>query len=178
MTTALVLSGGGSLGAVQVGMLQALGERGVAPDLLVGTSAGAINAAFVGGHGMGADALDELAGLSRSLRREGRVLIDGGIAEHAAIRHALECGADEVYLLPTGFPCALTAAPNHRYRGGTASADAVDPATAHRRGRTLRRTRQAQGPTAAMSPEGLRGRLQPRRRADRQSQEVHRVVAR
>lgn len=198
MTTAFVLSGGGSLGAVQVGMLQALGERGVEPDLLVGTSAGAINAAFVGGHGMGRDALIELAGLWQSLRRrdlfalrplhgvlavagmrpslfsaeplrrlveanlgyrdlldasielhlvttdlssgrevmlssgdaasavvasaaipgvfppvgrEGRVLIDGGIAEHAAIRHAIGCGADEVYLLPTGFPCALAAAP-------------------------------------------------------------------
>ena len=69
MTTAFVLSGGGSLGAVQVGMLQALGERGVEPDLLVGTSAGAINAAFVAGHGMKGDALDELAGLWRSLRR-------------------------------------------------------------------------------------------------------------
>lgn len=69
MTTAFVLSGGGSLGAVQVGMLQALGERGVEPDLLVGTSAGAINAAFVGGHGMGRDALIELAGLWQSLRR-------------------------------------------------------------------------------------------------------------
>ena len=198
MTTAFVLSGGGSLGAVQVGMLQALGERGVVPDLLVGTSAGAINAAFVGGHGMGTEALRELAALWRSLRRrdlfalrplhgvlavagmrpslfsaeplrrlveanlgyhdleeaivelhlvttdlssgqevmlssgdaasavvasaaipgvfppvwrEGRLLIDGGIAEHAAIRHAIGCGADEVYLLPTGFPCALVAAP-------------------------------------------------------------------
>ena len=40
MTTAYVLSGGGSLGAVQVGMLQALSEHGVAPDLLIGTSAG------------------------------------------------------------------------------------------------------------------------------------------
>ena len=40
MTTAFVLSGGGSLGAVQVGMLQALAERGVEPDLLVGTSCG------------------------------------------------------------------------------------------------------------------------------------------
>ena len=69
MITAFVLSGGGSLGAVQVGMLQALGERGVVPDLLVGTSAGAINAAFVGGHGMGTAALLELAGLWRSLRR-------------------------------------------------------------------------------------------------------------
>lgn len=35
MTTAFVLSGGASLGAVQVGMLQALTEHGVAPDLLV-----------------------------------------------------------------------------------------------------------------------------------------------
>ena len=69
MTTAFVLSGGGSLGAVQVGMLAALGERGVEPDLLVGTSAGAINVAFVGGHGMGGDALEDLAGLWRSLRR-------------------------------------------------------------------------------------------------------------
>lgn len=47
MTTAIVLSGGGNLGAVQVGMLQALADRGVRPDLLVGTSVGAINAAYV-----------------------------------------------------------------------------------------------------------------------------------
>jgi hypothetical protein len=32
MTTAFVLSGGGSLGAVQVGMLQALAERDIADD--------------------------------------------------------------------------------------------------------------------------------------------------
>lgn len=62
MTTAFVLSGGGSLGAVQVGMLQALSERGVQPDLLVGTSAGAINAAFVAGHGMSSEALQSAPG--------------------------------------------------------------------------------------------------------------------
>jgi len=39
-TTAFVLSGGASLGAIQVGMLRALYERGIAPDLIVGTSAG------------------------------------------------------------------------------------------------------------------------------------------
>ena len=43
--------------------------------------------------------------------REGRLLVDGGIAEHSAIQHAINCGADEVYLLQTGFPCALVAAP-------------------------------------------------------------------
>lgn len=45
--TAFVLSGGGSLGAVQVGMLRALYERGVAPDLVVGASVGAVNGAFI-----------------------------------------------------------------------------------------------------------------------------------
>jgi hypothetical protein len=45
--TAFVLAGGGSLGAMQVGMLRGLYERGVPPDLLVGTSAGALNAAFI-----------------------------------------------------------------------------------------------------------------------------------
>lgn len=45
--TAFVLAGGGSLGAVQVGMLQALLTWGEVPSLLVGTSAGAINAAYI-----------------------------------------------------------------------------------------------------------------------------------
>jgi NTE family protein len=70
MTTAFVLSGGGSLGAVQVGMLAALVERGLRPDLLVGASAGALNAAFVGDRGFTVDALDELAGIWRRLRRQ------------------------------------------------------------------------------------------------------------
>lgn len=44
---AFVLSGGGSVGAVQVGALLALFEAGIRPDLLVGCSVGALNAAFV-----------------------------------------------------------------------------------------------------------------------------------
>jgi NTE family protein len=47
MPTAFVLSGGASLGACQAGLLEALFERRMRPDLLVGTSVGAINAAFV-----------------------------------------------------------------------------------------------------------------------------------
>lgn len=70
MTTAFVLSGGGSLGAVQVGMLRALGDHGFAPDLLVGSSAGALNAAFVAGHGTSAASIDRLEGVWRSLRRQ------------------------------------------------------------------------------------------------------------
>lgn len=44
--TAFVLAGGGSLGAVEVGMLQALLDWGEAPAFIVGASAGAINAAY------------------------------------------------------------------------------------------------------------------------------------
>lgn len=45
--TAFVLSGGGVLGAVQVGQLQALLEAGIVPDIVIGTSVGALNAAMV-----------------------------------------------------------------------------------------------------------------------------------
>lgn len=194
MTTAFVLSGGGSLGAVQVGMLQALSEREVHPDLLIGTSVGAINAAYVAGHGTDERALDELAAIWRGLRRRrvfpvnpprhllavagakpslcsnrgirhllethltfrnlqdakipvhivttnllsgeevllsagdavravlastaipgvfpavehaGLTLVDGGIADNAALSQAVALGADEVYVLPAGFACAL-----------------------------------------------------------------------
>ncbi len=42
-----VLTGGASLGAIQVGMLQALAGHGIRPDFLIGSSAGALNAAIV-----------------------------------------------------------------------------------------------------------------------------------
>jgi NTE family protein len=198
MTTAFVLSGGGSLGAVQVGMLQALAERGITPDLLIGTSAGALNAVFVAAHGTRPAALDRLAatwtalrrddvfpirapqmvlalaggrdalcsdqGLERlvrrhmgfarledapipvhlvatdllsgeevllsegdavsavlassavptvlpPVRRNGRTLVDGGLADNAAISQAVALGADQVYVLPTGYACALPSPP-------------------------------------------------------------------
>ena len=47
MVTAFVLGGGGVLGAVEVGMLRALLERGIVPDLVLGTSVGALNGAMV-----------------------------------------------------------------------------------------------------------------------------------
>jgi NTE family protein len=63
--TAFVLSGGASLGAAQAGMLQALYERGIVPDLLVGTSAGALNAAFVASRPQTAATARELARIWR-----------------------------------------------------------------------------------------------------------------
>jgi len=47
MTTAFVLGGGGVLGAAEVGMLRALFEVEVTPDLVLGTSVGALNGAMV-----------------------------------------------------------------------------------------------------------------------------------
>jgi NTE family protein len=47
MTTAFVLGGGGVLGAAEVGMLRALFEIEIAPDLVLGTSVGALNGALV-----------------------------------------------------------------------------------------------------------------------------------
>jgi NTE family protein len=44
---AIVCSGGGNLGAAQVGMLRALLEEGIRPDLMVGCSVGALNAAYL-----------------------------------------------------------------------------------------------------------------------------------
>ena len=46
-SVAFVFSGGGPLGALQVGALKALYEEGVRPDLAVGTSVGALNATFL-----------------------------------------------------------------------------------------------------------------------------------
>jgi NTE family protein len=67
--TAFVLSGGGSLGAVQVGMLQALTEAGIHPDLLIGTSVGAVNAAWIAGCPDHQGAL-RLGEIWRGLRRQ------------------------------------------------------------------------------------------------------------
>lgn len=49
---AFVFSGGANLGAVQVGMLKALQDAGLYPDLVVGSSVGALNAALVANHGL------------------------------------------------------------------------------------------------------------------------------
>jgi hypothetical protein len=54
--TAFVLGGGGLLGAHEVGMLRALSEAGIWPDVIVGTSVGAINGALVAADPAGAAA--------------------------------------------------------------------------------------------------------------------------
>lgn len=197
MTTAFVFSGGGSLGAVQAGMLLALAEADIYPDLVVGTSVGAINAAWVAGQ-PDAEGARRLAEIWRGVRRndvfptqfvngflafvgrrncliqsdnlrhliaanlsfekledaklplmvvaadittgmevvlsEGnaldalaasaaipgvfppvvigaQTLVDGGVLNNAPISHAIDAGATRVYVLPTGYACALVKPP-------------------------------------------------------------------
>jgi len=192
-----VLTGGSSLGVVQVGMLQALARRGIQPDFLIGSSAGALNAAFIAGSAWpsGTDELERIwLGLTRkdvfpmgpmgSLlgvfgRREHVIspsgveglihkhiayeriedaaipvhvmatdvltgaevrisrgpvvealrastaipgvfppvhighhyLMDGGVANNAPLAHAIDLGADLVYVLPAGYACGLSKPP-------------------------------------------------------------------
>ncbi len=47
---ALVLQGGGALGAYQVGVYEAMHDAGVEPDWVIGTSIGAINGAIIAGN--------------------------------------------------------------------------------------------------------------------------------
>jgi NTE family protein len=47
--TAFVFAGGGSFGAIQVGMMHALAAHGVSADMVVGSSVGAINGAYYAG---------------------------------------------------------------------------------------------------------------------------------
>jgi NTE family protein len=68
--TAFVLSGGASLGAIQVGMLRALYEREIAPDLIVGTSVGALNGAYVASRPQSVATAEELAAVWRGLDRK------------------------------------------------------------------------------------------------------------
>jgi NTE family protein len=64
----LVLAGGGSFGAVQVGMLRELIAYGIVPDLVVGSSEGAINGAYIAG-APNAEGIAQLEAIWRGLRR-------------------------------------------------------------------------------------------------------------
>lgn len=196
---AFVLTGGANLGSVQVGMLQALAEAAVVPDMVTGASVGALNAAWVATRPW-PDGLSGLDELWRSLRRQdifplrplgllvgalggsdhlvdpsalarlietqlpgsafdgcrlplrvvatevatglevifsdgplakplvasaalpgifppvsigGHDLMDGGVADNAPISVAVDMGATEVWVLPTGYSCALERPPRN-----------------------------------------------------------------
>ena len=67
---AFVLAGGASRGALQVSMLRALFEPGIRPDLLVGTSAGALNAAYFASRSPSVQTVQALGRVWCSLHRQ------------------------------------------------------------------------------------------------------------
>ena len=100
MKTAFVMAGGGSLGAVEVGMLQALLAWGEAPAFIVGASAGAINGAFFAAEPTLAG-VARLDAILRGLRRRdvfpfnlrsmlGLFARSGHLVDSAGLRHLLE----------------------------------------------------------------------------------------
>jgi NTE family protein len=98
--TAFVFTGGGSLGAIQVGMLRTLLSHGVRPDFVVGSSVGAINASYFAA----APNLDGVAALERiwsGLRRSdvfpltlvsalGLLMHPGNLVDPVGLRRLIE----------------------------------------------------------------------------------------
>ena len=118
--TAFVFAGGGSLGAVQVGMLRALTAAGVEPDLVVGASVGAVNAIFFAGEptARGVAALERVwRGLDRSdvfpvsLLRGGLGML--GLRSHLVdpgpLRRLLARRLPAVDFARTALPCHVVA---------------------------------------------------------------------
>lgn len=66
--TALVLAGGGSFGAIQVGMLRSLARFGISADMVVGSSVGALNGAYYAGSPT-SEGVQQLETIWRGLRR-------------------------------------------------------------------------------------------------------------
>jgi NTE family protein len=74
---AFVLPGGGALGSYQVGLLRALTDVGVEPDVLIGVSAGAVNASLFAWH-QGNDGIRRLEGIWRGIRRRDLLRLQPG----------------------------------------------------------------------------------------------------
>jgi len=80
--TAFVLGGGGLLGAVEVGMLRALIEADVTPDLVLGTSVGALNGSLYAAD-PDKGIVDRLVGLWESAASNREVYGDGAVRQAA-----------------------------------------------------------------------------------------------
>ena len=115
---AFVLGGGGMLGANEVGMLQALAAAGIQPDLVVGSSVGAINGAAIAAE-PGPDTADRMADMWAELGKRDvfgsgvlgqlKQLMRTGVAlhDHEGLRSMLEAqaGGRRLEDLPIPFQC-------------------------------------------------------------------------
>ena len=81
--TAYVLGGGGVLGSSEVGMVRALAEHGIRPDLVLGTSIGALNGAFTAAD-PSVEGAERLAAVWEAVVREG-VFLDNPMRQAARV---------------------------------------------------------------------------------------------
>ena len=113
--TAFVLGGGGNLGAIQVGMVRALVDRGFCPDVVVGCSVGALNAACLAADPT-PDGVDRLEHVWKHL--DGEAICPSG-ASYAWTRKQGAVRARGTYVMPVccfaevGQPNAQTPEPTH-----------------------------------------------------------------
>jgi NTE family protein len=117
--TAFVFAGGGSLGAIQVGMLRTLLSCGLRPDFVVGSSVGAINASYFAA----APDLDGVAALARiwaGLRRSdvfpvtlksalGLITHPGFLVDPGGLRRLIETNLPYTNLEQATIPCHIMA---------------------------------------------------------------------
>lgn len=120
MPTAFVFAGGGSLGAVEVGMLRALVRSGIQADFVVGSSVGAINAVQLAADPT-AEGVERLERIWRTVRGDdvfpvsplGAVLRllarRGSLVAQTALRHLLERHLTVRHLEDTVLPCHVIA---------------------------------------------------------------------
>lgn len=103
--TAFVLGGGGRWGAVEVGMIRALEEAGIVPDVILGTSIGAFNGSIIADL-PGAPGVERLMGLWEEISTTG--VLRGGAFERmrnvAAFRPAIHTTSELRSVLEHVFP--------------------------------------------------------------------------
>lgn len=89
MGIGLALSGGGSRGMVHIGVLKALEENGIYPDVISGTSAGAVIGALYA-HGYSPEKINEISCKQSFIRMFSLKIPNTGFARHKLLRKLLE----------------------------------------------------------------------------------------
>lgn len=96
--TAFVFAGGGSFGAIQVGMLRALADYGVGADLVVGSSVGALNGSYYAGDPT-PEGIARLEEIWRGLRRNDVFPLSWRSVAAFLVRRDFLVGSDALYAL-------------------------------------------------------------------------------
>jgi predicted acylesterase/phospholipase RssA len=97
---------------------------------------------------------------------DGHTYMDGGVVNNASLSHAVDLGADTIYVLSTGYSCALDEPPASALGMTLHAITLIDQPPALDR-RPLSRPSRRQGDPAAVAGRCRARGLQPRRRADR-----------